>query len=185
DFRARIYNPSQPEFGNWWTWEIGVTRALADAMAILREHLTDEAVTAFGESIDFYVPDPWEQFPEERGRITSEGANRVDLCQAVSIRPIVGRARAGLAHAIDGLSAAWPIAHEGNACSADGSFIPHSTICYPGTSGLVLLSGLSTLFALLAGTAHDIDDPSRANLTDAVERSFAPLIHEGRVMDAV
>ena len=103
DFRSRIYNPSQPEYGNWWTWEIGVTRALADAMAILREHLADEDVAAFGDSIDFYVPDPWEQFPEERGRITSEGANRVDLCQAVIIRSIVGRDRERLAHAIAGL----------------------------------------------------------------------------------
>lgn len=185
DFRAQIYNPSQPEYGNWWTWEIGVTRALADAMAILREHLTDEDITAFGESIDFYVPDPWEQFPEERGRITSEGANRVDLCQAVIIRSIVGRDREKLAHAIAGLSAVWQIVDEGNGFYEDGSFIQHSTIGYTGTYGLVLLSGLSKLFALLAGTAHDIDDPSRANLTDAVERSFAPLIHEGRMMDAV
>src|SRR5699024_10042258 len=107
DFRAQIYNPSQPEYGNWWTWEIGVTRARADAMASLREHLSDEDITAFGESIDYYVPDPWEQFPEERGRITSEGANRVDLCQAVIIRSIVGRDREKLAHAIAGLSAVW------------------------------------------------------------------------------
>ena len=185
DFRSRIYNPSQPEYGNWWTWEIGVTRALADAMAILREHLADEDVAAFGDSIDFYVPDPWEQFPEERGRITSEGANRVDLCQAVIIRSIVGRDRERLAHAIAGLSAVWQIVDEGNGFYEDGSFIQHSTIGYTGTYGLVLLSGLSRLFALLAGTAHDIDDPSRANLTDAVERSFAPLIHEGRMMDAV
>ena len=185
DFRAQIYNPSQPEYGNWWTWEIGVTRALADAMAILREHLTDEDITAFGESIDFYVPDPWEQFPEERGRITSEGANRVDLCQAVIVRSIVGRDREKLSHAIAGLSDVWQIVEEGNGFYEDGSFIQHSTIGYTGTYGLVLLSGLSRLFALLAGTAHDIDDPSRTNLTDAVERSFAPLVHEGRVMDAV
>lgn len=185
DFRAQIYNPSQPEYGNWWTWEIGVTRALADAMAILREHLTDEDITAFGESIDFYVPDPWEQFPEERGRITSEGANRVDLCQAVIVRSIVGRDREKLAHAIAGLSAVWQIVDEGNGFYEDGSFIQHSTIGYTGTYGLVLLSGLSRLFALLAGTAHDIDDPSRTNLTDAVEHSFAPLVHEGRMMDAV
>src|SRR5699024_1823250 len=148
DFRAQIYHPSQPEFGNWWTSEIGVTRALADAMAIPREHHTDEDVTAFGESIGFYVPHPWEQFPEERGRITSEGANRVDLCQAVIIRSIVGRDRERLAHAIEGLSAVWQIVDEGNGFYEDGSFIQHSTIGYTGTYGLVLLSGLSTLFAL-------------------------------------
>jgi hyaluronate lyase len=185
DFRDGIYNPSQPEYGNWWTWEIGVSRALADTMAILREHLTDEDIAALGTSIDFYVPDPWQQFPAERGRITSEGANRVDLCQAVIIRSIVGRDRERLAHAIEGLSAVWQIVDEGNGFYEDGSFIQHSTIGYTGTYGLVLLSGLSKLFALLSGTVHDIDDPSRANLTDAVERSFAPLVHEGRMMDAV
>jgi hyaluronate lyase len=185
DFRSQIYNPSQPEYGNWWTWEIGVTRALADTMAILREHLTDEDITALGASIDFYVPDPWQQFPPERGRITSEGANRVDLCQAVIIRSIVGHDRERMAHAIEGLSAVWQIVDEGNGFYEDGSFIQHSTIGYTGTYGLVLLSGLSRLFALLAGTVHDIDDPSRANLTDAVERSFAPFLHEGRMMDAV
>lgn len=185
DFRAAIYHPAQPEYGNWWTWEIGVPRSLADAMAILHDHLSPEDIDQLCASIDYYVPDPWEQFPASRGRQTSEGANRVDLCQGVIIRSIVGDDAPRLAHAVEGLSPVWQFVEDGNGFYEDGSFIQHGTIGYTGTYGLVLLNGLSKLFALLAGSPHDITDPSRENLTRAVDHSFAPFLHEGQMMDAV
>ncbi|WP_394214015.1 polysaccharide lyase 8 family protein [Brachybacterium vulturis] len=185
DFRAATYHPDQPEYGNWWHWEIGVPRALADAMAILGDHLSQQDIDLLGASIDYYVPDPWEQFPASRGRQTSEGANRVDLCQGVIIRSIVGQDAPRLAHAVDGLTPVWQHVEGGNGFYEDGSFIQHGTIGYTGTYGLVLLAGLSKLFALLAGSPHDITDPSRENLTRAVEHSFAPFLHEGQMMDAV
>ena len=48
-------------------------------------------------------------------------------------------------------------------------------------AGLVSLKG--KLFALLAGTAFDITDPTRSNLTRAIEDSFAPFMYNGQMMD--
>lgn len=185
DFRAAIYNPSQPEFGNWYTWEIAATQAYGDAITLLLDHVTEQDVIEYCDSIDYYVPDPWEQYPEERGREISEGANRVDLCRAVIIRSIVGQDPDRLAHAVAGLSDVWQYVQQGDGFYADGSFLQHGTIGYTGTYGLVLLDGLAKMFALLADTAHDVTDPSRVNLTSAVDASFAPLVHEGQMMDAV
>lgn len=185
DTNRLIYNPDQPEFGNWWEWEIGATGALADAMALLRDHIDQADLDAYCAAMDYYVPDPWYQFPDSRGKQLSEGANRVDLCQAVIIRSIVGGDTARLAHAIDGLSAVWAYVTSGDGFFRDGSFIQHSTIGYTGSYGLVLLRGLSRLFALLAQTSHDIHDPSRVILTESVEASFAPFIYQGQMMDAV
>lgn len=74
---------------------------------------------------------------------------------------------------------------EGNGFFRDGSFVQHSTIGYTGTYGLVLLSGLSRLFALLAGTAFDITDETSSNLIGVIEGSFAPLMYNGQMMDSV
>src|SRR5690606_16980597 len=61
----------------------------------------------------------------------------------------------------------------------------HSTLGYTGTYGVVLLGGLAKLFALLAGSSHDVDDPSRSIIDESVEDSYAPLMYRGQMMDAV
>jgi hyaluronate lyase len=180
-----IYNPQQAEFGNWWSWEIGSTKALADTMAILADHLDPQQIADYAAAIDHFVPDPYYQFPDSRGRQVSEGANRVDLCQAVIIRAIVGGDPDRLSHAISGLDPTWAYVDTGNGLYRDGSFIQHSTIPYTGTYGVVLLSGLSSLFALLSGSDAEITEPSRSNVFDAVEQTFAPFVYDEQMMDCV
>lgn len=180
------YNPSVPEYGNWWAWESGAARSLADCMALLREHIEPEHFADYEDAIDFYISDPWYQFPEDSPRRDlSTGANRVDLCQAVIIRSIAGADSDRLAHAVTGLSDVWQIVDSGDGIYYDGSFIQHSTVPYTGTYGLVLLRALSRLFALLADSDHDIDDPSQEILLDSVEGSFAPMIYRAQMMDSV
>ncbi len=184
---AIAYHPGRTEYGNWWNWEIGITRSLATVMAILAPQMTEADIAAGCAAIDYYVPDPWQQYPVERpgGRIASDGANRVDLCQAVIVRSIVGHDGPRLQHAIAGLSDTWQIVSSGNGFYADGSFLQHSTIGYSGTYGLVLLNGLSLLFALVAGSPADITDPTRVTITRSVEDSFAPFMYDGQMIDAV
>jgi hyaluronate lyase len=179
------YYAGRTEFGNWWSWEIGASRPLADAMCLLYDHLSPDALQRYAAAIDFYVPDPWEMFPPERGRVTSTGANRVDLCQAVAVRGIATKASDRVTRARDGLPAVWQYVTRGDGFYRDGSFVQHSWVAYSGTYGYVLLSGLAKLFSLFAGSAYEITDPSRQNLFDAVEQSFAPVIHDARMMDFV
>ena len=183
---TRIYHAGQSEYGNWWSWEIGSTRALADAMAVLYDHIPADRREAYCATIDHFVPDPYYQFlaPDPR-RTLSAGANRVDLCQAVAIRAIVGRDTAKLGRARDGLTDVWQYVTSGDGFYRDGSFVQHTWVAYTGTYGHVLLTGVGKLLSLFAGSPWEVADPSRENLFVAVEASYAPVMHDARMMDFV
>lgn len=185
DGNTIVYNSAQKEFGNWWSWEIGVPRALGDTLAILGSHVPADLLGQCTAAVDHFIPDPTMQFPDERGKILSEGANRVDICQGIIVRSIVGNDPARLAAAVAALSPVWQYVTSGNGFFADGSFVQHSTIAYTGTYGLVLLGGLAKLFSLLGGSAHEVSDPSRDILFKTVEDSFAPFLHNGQMLDSV
>ncbi|MEO6529803.1 MAG: polysaccharide lyase 8 family protein [Specibacter sp.] len=185
DGNRLIYNAEQKEFGNWWSWEIGTPKALTDALAILGENVSAQLQGKYAAAIDHFIPDPTLQYPDERGKILSEGANRVDICQAIIMRSIIGNDTARLAAAITALSPVWQYVTGGNGFFADGSFVQHSTIPYTGTYGLVLLGGLAKLFSLLGESDQGITDPSRSILFKTVEDSFAPFLHNGQMLDPV
>lgn len=178
------YYAGREEFGNWWSWEIGASRPLADAMCLLYDHLSPDALQRYAAAIDWFVPDPWYMMHGDR-RGLSTGANRVDLCQAVAVRGIALKDADKVIRARDGLSDVWQYVTTGDGFYRDGSFIQHTWVAYTGTYGVVLLGGLSKLFALLADSPYEVSDPSRHNLVDAVERTYAPVIHDARMMDFV
>lgn len=178
---ATVYNPGTTRYGNWWEWQIGSPRLLMDITAALHDHLGAERTATACAAVDHFVPDS--MLGDYTG--TSTGANRVDLCRSVALRGILGRAPAKLALARDALSPVFPYAVEGDGLYADGSFVQHTWVAYSGTYGQVLLDGLGRLFTLLAGSPWEVVDPGRQIVLDSVERAYAPLIHDGLVMDGV
>jgi hyaluronate lyase len=184
DANRIFYNDRMTEFGNWWDWEIGATRSLANSMVLLNDALTAEQLARYAAAIDHFLPDPWYSRSGTTAQTVSEGANRVDQGQAVIIRSIAVPDPVRLARARDGLLATWQYVTSGNGFHPDGSFIQHDAMAYTGTYGVVLLRGLAKLFALLAGSSVDID-AGRENLYHAVDQSFAPLIYDCQMMDMV
>ncbi|WP_128435125.1 polysaccharide lyase 8 family protein [Streptomyces cyaneus] len=178
---ATIYNPSTTRYGNWWEWQIGSPRLLMDITAALYDHLTAAQIGAACAAVDHFIPDA--MLTDYSG--TSTGANRVDLCRSVALRGILGQAPAKIALARDALSPVFPYVTKGDGLYADGSFVQHTWVAYSGTYGQVLLDGLGRLFALLAGSEWEVTDPNRQIVLDSVERAYAPLIHDGLVMDSV
>ncbi|MEV6553681.1 polysaccharide lyase 8 family protein [Streptomyces sp. NPDC051597] len=178
---ATVYNPSTTRYGNWWEWQIGSPRLLTDLVNALYAHVGEARVQAACVAVDHFVPDS--VFADYSG--TSTGANRVDLCRSVAVRGAVGRAPAKLALARDALSPVFPYVTRGDGLYADGSFVQHTSIAYSGTYGQVMLDGLGRLFTLLAGTSWAVTDPARQIVLDSVEHAYAPLIHNGLVMDSV
>ncbi|MDC0771111.1 polysaccharide lyase 8 family protein [Streptomyces sp. HD] len=178
---ATVYNPSTTRYGNWWEWQIGSPRLLMDIAAALYGHLADPRIDAACAAVDHFIPDA--MLTDYSG--TSTGANRVDLCRSVALRGILGRAPAKIALARDALSPVFPYVTKGDGLYADGSFVQHTWVAYSGTYGQVLLDGLGRLFALLAGSEWEVTDPNRQIVLDGVERAYAPLIHDGLVMDGV
>ncbi|WP_190018585.1 polysaccharide lyase 8 family protein [Streptomyces lucensis] len=178
---ATVYNPSTSRYGNWWEWQIGSPRLLMDITAALYERLGDDRIAAACAAVDHFIPDT--TLTDYSG--TSTGANRVDLCRSVALRGVLGRDPGRLALARDALSPVFPYVTRGDGLYADGSFVQHTWVAYSGTYGQVLLDGLGRLFALLAGSPWEVTDPARSNVLDGVEHAYAPLIHDGLVMDCV
>ncbi|WDV54781.1 polysaccharide lyase 8 family protein [Streptomyces coeruleorubidus] len=178
---ATVYNPSTTRYGNWWEWQIGSPRLLTDITAALYDQLGGARVQAACAAVDHFVPDS--ALGDYSG--TSTGANRVDLCRSVALRGILGRDPARIALARDALSPVFPYVTRGDGLYADGSFVQHTWVAYSGTYGQVMLDGLGRLFALLAGSDWAVTDPDRQIVLDSVEHAYAPLIHDGLVMDSV
>lgn len=156
-------------------------RLLLDIVAALYDELTPTRRADACAAIDHFIPDS--TLREYTG--TSTGANRVDLCRSVALRGVLGRAPEKIALARDALSPVFPYVTRGDGLYADGSFVQHTWVAYAGTYGQVLLDGLGRLFALLAGSTWEVTDPNRQIVLDSVERAYAPLLHDGLVMDSV
>ncbi|TQJ90222.1 polysaccharide lyase 8 family protein [Streptomyces sp. SLBN-31] len=178
---ATVYNPSTTRYGNWWEWQIGSPRLLMDITATLYDLLGDARRQAACAAVDHFVPDA--MLTDYSG--TSTGANRVDLCRSVTLRGILGRADTKIALARDALSPVFPYVTHGDGLYADGSFVQHTWVAYSGTYGQVVLDGLGRLFSLLAGSPWEVTDPNRQIVLGGVEHAYAPLIHDGLVMDSV
>ncbi|MEV5346204.1 polysaccharide lyase 8 family protein [Streptomyces achromogenes] len=178
---ATVYNPATTRYGNWWEWQIGSPRLLMDITAALYAQAGPDRVAAACAAVDHFIPDT--MLTDYSG--TSTGANRVDLCRSVALRGILGRSPQKIALARDALSPVFPYVTKGDGLYVDGSFVQHTWVAYSGTYGQVLLDGLGRLFALLAGSPWEITDPGRQHILDSVEHAYAPLIHDGLVMDCV
>ncbi|MFI6104059.1 polysaccharide lyase 8 family protein [Streptomyces sp. NPDC051310] len=177
----RVYNPATSRYGNWWEWQIGSPRLLMDIIATLYEEAGPVRIEAACAAVDHFIPDS--VLGDYSG--TSTGANRVDLCRSVALRGVLGRHPAKIALARDALSPVFPYVTSGDGLYADGGFIQHTWVAYSGTYGQVLLDGLGRLFALLTGSSWAVTDPARSIVLDSVEKAYAPLLHNGLMMDCV
>ncbi|WP_435885755.1 polysaccharide lyase 8 family protein [Streptomyces subrutilus] len=177
----QVYNAATSPFGNWWDFQIGSPQALLDTVTVLYDRLPAARLADHLAAVDRFVPDSC--VGSYTG--TSTGANRVDLCRSLALRGILGKDPAKIALARDALSPIFPFVTSGDGFYADGSFVQHTWLPYTGSYGAVLLGGLAGLLALLDGSAWAVIDPARQLVHDSVERSFAPFLHNGLMMDAV
>ncbi|WP_067779671.1 polysaccharide lyase 8 family protein [Actinomyces vulturis] len=180
------YNPNQPEYGNWWDWESGASRAVGDLMCVLHDELPEEVLTAAKAAIDHFVSDPTQQGRKPGAEtIPSTGANRLDLCRAVICSAIATDDAPRLAQALAGLDDTWAFVETSDGFYRDGSYIQHHHVPYTGAYGDVLLNGWSLLFELVAGSPYDIAEDKKQKVFDAVDNSFVPVMVDGQVLDAV
>ncbi|WP_018681380.1 polysaccharide lyase family 8 super-sandwich domain-containing protein [Actinokineospora enzanensis] len=174
------YNTTvDPDSTNWWDWQIGSPQRLLDICCLLTLSPTDlaDVITAVDHSV------PLSRLTDYEGNST--GANRVDLCQVVALRGVLGADPTSIAAARTGLSPVFPRVLIGDGIYADGSFVQHTCVPYTGGYGGVLLGGLTEVMFLLAGTTWAVTDPNRQVLFDSVESAFAPFLHNGLMMDGV
>lgn len=194
DFLRLRYHPGQEEFGNWWDWESGASRAVGDLMCLLYDELPAEVLQAAAEGINYFIPDPWflrtAVAPGTGERqdvkpLASTGANRIDLCRAVICSAVAANDEKRLRHALAGLAETWAIVSAGDGFYRDGSFIQHTHVPYTGSYGVVLIDGLSKLFTLVSGSAFNLPAVQQQAVYHAVDQSFIPMVIDGQVLDYV
>ncbi|MEU9148543.1 polysaccharide lyase 8 family protein [Streptomyces sp. NPDC048349] len=176
-----VYNPAKSRFGNWWDFQIGSPQLLLDICVLLHDQLSAARLADHLAAVDRFVPDS--SVTHYSG--TSTGANRVDLCRSLALRGILGGNAPKIALARDALSPVFPLVTSGDGFYADGSFVQHTYLSYTGSYGAVLLGGLAGLFSLLSGSTWAVTDPNRRLVLDSVEKSYAPFLYNGLMMDAV
>ncbi|WP_327588879.1 polysaccharide lyase 8 family protein [Nonomuraea sp. NBC_00507] len=183
----RHYNERLPETGNWWFWEIGTPGELGRACVLLGDRLDAGRLEAYLGAIDRFCPDAGRRAGNPAA--CEAGANLADKAYIVALRGVAGRSAAKLAAARDGLSdvrgGVFHYVESGDGFYRDGSFIQHGDVAYTGSYGLSLLIAVAGTLALLHRSPWEVTDPGRAVVLDAVERSFAPFVHDGLLMDTV
>ncbi|MFC1430187.1 polysaccharide lyase family 8 super-sandwich domain-containing protein [Streptacidiphilus sp. N1-3] len=178
---AHAYTATAATYDNWWDWQIGSPEALLDTAVLVYGQLGPTQIAGYCAAVDHYVPDS--AVAAYTG--TSTGANRVDLCRVIALRGVLGKSAAKLATASAALSPVFPYVLTGDGLYPDGSFVQHSVVPYTGSYGEVMISGLSRMLALLAGSSWAVTDPARQNLFDSVATAYAPFLYNGLVMDGV
>ncbi|MFC1410733.1 polysaccharide lyase family 8 super-sandwich domain-containing protein [Streptacidiphilus sp. N1-12] len=181
---AQAYTATASEIGNWWDWEIGSPKAMLNAALLVQPLLSTAQIASYTAAVDHFVPDPTLNM-QGTSRAASTGANRVDLCQAVALRGILGKDSERISTAAGALSGVFPYVTGGDGLYADGSYVQHTHVPYTGTYGMVLLLDLAGLFQLLDGSAWAVTDPAAANIYSSVTSAFAPWVWNGLCLDAV
>ena len=180
------FHPGAEEAGNWWHWEIGTPRILLDICVLLRAQLPEADLRDYLAVVHRFCPDP-----DHRTKtgpwspLTETGANRADKALIVALSGLLAGDGDRVRLARDGLSPLFTYVTSGDGFYEDGSFIQHDTVAYTGSYGVVLLTSVAEILALLHGSPWEVTDPGVSVVFDAVERSFLPFLFEGRMMDAV
>ncbi|WP_055700729.1 polysaccharide lyase 8 family protein [Streptomyces silaceus] len=188
---STAYHPGRPESGNWWFWEIGAPRALMDTCVLLRARLAADDLAGYTATVAAFCPDPDRR--TSAPSLAETGANRADKAVIVALRGLLAREADTVALARDGLSdvrdggrnSLFTYVTSGDGFYEDGSFVQHGSVAYTGTYGSVLLGAAGQLIALLADSPWAVVDPRTSVLYEAVDRTFAPVVLDGLMMDAV
>lgn len=177
---ANGYHADARPYGNWWDWEIGTPRALADTMCIMRHELPESLLRDIGAAIRAFIPDP--TYSEQMNYPTT-GANRVDTCQGVLIAALVEEDVDRVQECVAALPAAWEIVDRADGFYRDGSFIQHIDVPYTGSYGVELIRNVAPLLNLLEDTDLDIID--REPLWDLIDEAYLPVMVTGHMLDFV
>ncbi|WP_185975704.1 polysaccharide lyase family 8 super-sandwich domain-containing protein [Tessaracoccus rhinocerotis] len=180
------YTGTGDTYGDWWDWEIGspneITRTLAhlyDRILLVDPGLVDLCVTMMDSHL-LYVP-----------RFHS-GANRADISLNYLVQGALTadapRVSEGLAAFLTVTQVVDPVAPVDGITDGfypDGSFLQHVDVPYTGAYGKNLLTRLTQLVAVTAGTSliGVSGLPSAAH--GWVQNSFAPVTYEGHLLELV
>ncbi len=189
----KAYNPFARENGNWWQWEIGVTKVLGEMIATMYEDLEPRVRMDYLNAIFRFQPNPEKSYYNRNSISPKEalpmqdsiGANRVDTCIADLLLGINAKNPDLIRHSVDALHDVYQYVTSGDGFYRDGSFIQHKNIPYTTAYGMVLISGLTELEQKLKQSRWKITDPDYQNVYAWLEESFIPMVFDGQAFPIV
>lgn len=186
------YNDQTPEWGNWWNWELGISRSVNNTLVILYDDLPSTLIDKYNLATRHFVRDPrylaegsGAPYSTTKNAFTSTGGNRIDSAMVVFVRGLLANDPGEISAAVTSVPEVLNTVQSGDGFYKDGSFIQHKDLPYSGTYGQVLLNGLGLIKNSVAGTPWDFSVEDNRRIYDVIRQAFLPLLHEGKTPDAV
>ncbi|MEG2267010.1 MAG: polysaccharide lyase family 8 super-sandwich domain-containing protein, partial [Acinetobacter sp.] len=186
------YNDQTPEWGNWWNWELGISRSVNNTLVILYEELPASLINKYNLATRHFVRDPrylaegsGAPYSTTKNAFTSTGGNRIDSAMVVFVRGLLANDPTEINAAVVSVPEVLNTVQSGDGFYQDGSFIQHKDLAYSGTYGQVLLNGLGLIKNSVAGTPWDFSSEDNRRIYSVIRDAFLPLLLEGKMPDAV
>ncbi|ARQ72015.1 polysaccharide lyase family 8 super-sandwich domain-containing protein [Streptomyces marincola] len=181
-------------YGNWFTWEIGISSHVSRTLALLRDEVAahrPELTGLYIASMDAYLRNGKDGDADLDSRFHT-GANLADITTNRMLQGAVTGDAERVAKAVADQETVYAtidpyrLRHGvTDGFYADGSFIQHASVAYTGSYGTALLGRVTQTLKLLDGTGLAAGDVLAGVLHAWVTRGFAPLIFEGWMMEVV
>ena len=176
-------------YGNWFTWEIGISTYVGRTLALL--DAPRDLVTTYVASMDAYLRNGTNGDVNLDSRFHT-GANLADITTNRVIQGALleddARIRKALQDQFTVFATIDPYNLQHGVTDgyyADGSFIQHDSVAYTGSYGKGLLSRVVQTIKMLDGTGYATSGDLVGVVQGWVVNGFAPLIFEGWMMEIV
>ncbi|MFJ9176770.1 polysaccharide lyase family 8 super-sandwich domain-containing protein [Streptomyces sp. NPDC102360] len=182
---------SKGYYGNWFTWEIGISQHVSRTLVLLGDAAPAELTTTYIASMDAYLRSGKDGDVDLDSRFHT-GANLADITTNRILQGALtgdeARIRKALTDQLTVFATVDPYRLRHGVTDghyADGSFIQHSSVAYTGSYGKGLLTRVIQTLKLLEGTGFAYGEELVPTVQKWVRDGFAPLIFEGWMMEAV
>ncbi len=177
-------------YGNWHSWEIGISTHVSKTLALLTDR-DPQLVATYIASMDAYLRNGKDGDVDLDSRFHT-GANLADITTNRMIQGALLADNARIAKAVADQSTVFATVdpyhlQHGNTDGyyADGSFIQHHSVAYTGSYGKALLTRVVQAVKILDGTGYAGGAELVETVRGWVVNGFAPLIFEGWMMEVV
>lgn len=178
-----VYNSEKSIVGNWWDYEIGTPRAINNTLSLMKEYFSDEEIKKYTDVIEKFVPDPEHFRKTTDNPFKALGGNLVDMGRVKVIAGLLRKDDQEISSTIRSIEQVFKLVEQGEGFYQDGSYIDHTNVAYTGAYGNVLIDGLSQLLPVIQKTKNPIDKDKMQTMYHWIDKSFAPLLVNGELMD--
>ncbi|MDE7213970.1 MAG: hypothetical protein K2N42_05265, partial [Anaeroplasmataceae bacterium] len=174
--------------GNWWVFEIGVSRCLNEMMILLFDYISKEELFTYMAIENFYLPNPLYEYYRRNypnvKRLKTNYANLADNIYICLLRNMLIQNQEEIMYLHSLLPSLLQITEEGNGFYKDGGFLYHTNIPYTASYGEVLLSSIVKILDVYVLLKIDCTKYFE-ELYVLLEKSYMPFMYRQRALDCV